>query len=131
MISVERRQRKVATMANVLDFKPLGGNWQNGNDFKSVGMIKITGPQGILALLYTCHINIDYDGASTTYGPPGTVTLDNLANVGYPRWYYGLFALQPQARVGDMDDSSYAKFKIGTTGPLATSYFNVTLDTKY
>jgi hypothetical protein len=118
-------------MAIDLDFKPLPGNWRNGNDFDHVQVLKITGPPGVKALLYTCHVNIDYDGASTTYGPRGKVTLDSLEDAGYPRWWYGLLALHPQARIGDMNDNSYASFNIGTQGQLATQYFGVSLDTNY
>jgi hypothetical protein len=82
-------------------------------------------------LLYTCHVNIDYDGASTAYGPPEKETLDSLRDAGYPLWWYGLLSLHPAARIGDMNDKSYAQFKIGTTGELATKYFGVDLDKRY
>src|SRR5689334_12175844 len=117
-------------MAN-LDFKPLGGTWRNGNDFRNVGVLQITAPGGVNALLYTCHINIDYDGASTTYGPPDKVTLDSLANAGYPRWYSALFALHPDAHLYDMNDERPETFVIGTQGPLTTQAYGVTLDKRY
>jgi len=118
-------------MANLLEFNRLGGTWQNGNDFLNVEVLKMTGPRGIHGLLYTCHINIDYDGASTAYGPPEKVALDHVVNAGYPRWYYGLLALHPQARLFDMDNKSYETFRIGTKGELATKHFKVTLDLRF
>jgi hypothetical protein len=114
-----------------LDFKPLSGHWHNGNDFGKVEVTKITGPPGVSALLYTCHVNIDYDGAADAYGPPGKVTLDSLQNAGYPRWYYGLLAIHPQARAGDFNDNSFESFTIGTKGALVKDAYHLELDTRY
>lgn len=118
-------------MANDLVFKPLPGDWLNGNDLKVVEVLKISGPPGVNALLYTCNVNIDYDGASTAYGPAGKEPLDSLTDGGYPGWWFGLIALHPQARVADMNDDSKSAFKIGTKGALATEFFGVTLDARY
>lgn len=112
-----------------LDFKLLGGSW-HGNDLKNVEVVKITGT-GISALLYTCFVNIDYDGAGNAYGPLEKDTLDVLQNAGYPRWYYGLIALHPQARLWDMNDRSLKEFNIGTKGPVVKDHYKLQLDARY
>ena len=114
-----------------LDFKPLPGHWHNGNDFGKVEVTKITGPPGVLALLYTCYVNIDYDGAADAYGPPGKITLDSLQDAGYQHWYYGLLAIHPQAHTQDFNDNSYKEFTIGSKGPLVKNHYHLELDTRY
>ncbi len=112
-----------------LDFKLLGGSW-HGNDLKSVEVVKISGT-GVTALLYTCFVNIDYDGAGNAYGPLEKETLDGLGNAGYPRWYYGLVSVHPQARLWDMNDRSLKEFKIGTKGPIVKDHYKLQLDVRY
>ena len=65
-------------MANDLVFKPLPGDWLNGNDLKVVEVLKISGPPGVNALLYTCNVNIDMTAPPPHMGPPARKLLTHL-----------------------------------------------------
>jgi hypothetical protein len=59
-------------MANLI-FKDQPGNWRT-NDFPSVTLTKIswdTAPNVGVAYVFFGHVNIDFDGSPTAYGPPG------------------------------------------------------------
>jgi hypothetical protein len=118
-------------MADRLDFKLVGGKWHNGNDFADVEVVRITGTSGAKAFLYTCHVNIDYDGAANAYGPRDKSTLDSLEDAGYQHWWYGLVSVHPNGRLGDYNDDSWASFNVGTKGANIKTAFDLELDTRY
>jgi hypothetical protein len=64
-------------------FQTVQGPW-SGNDFLrvSVTAVGFVGQSSDIAYMFTTHVNIDYDGASNAYGPPGIdpPPLDKLEN---------------------------------------------------
>lgn len=71
-------------MANLI-FEDQAGNWRTGSDFPSVTLTKIswdTAPNVVVACVFFGHVNIDYDGSPTAYGPDGIKPEpdDHLAN---------------------------------------------------
>ena len=55
-----------------LAFKNILGTWHT-NDFKSVSLTSVSweGSSRVLAFVFFGHVNIDFDGSPTAYGPTG------------------------------------------------------------
>jgi hypothetical protein len=73
-----------ATMANLV-FKDNPANWRTGHDFPNVTLTRIswdTAPDRAVAYVFFGHVNIDFDGSPTAYGPPGITPMpdDDLKN---------------------------------------------------
>jgi len=81
-----------------LVFKEVSGNWHT-NDFKNVSLVKITfdtSPGHALAYVFFGHVNMDFDGSSTAYGPARLNPDDSLKNAGNAtQGYYAVYALSP------------------------------------
>jgi hypothetical protein len=86
-------------MAGQLQFSNVRGQWRCGQEWAAgtVFVTQIKGPMGNTAAVYMCNINIDYDGSSTAYGPPGTHPQDYLVNAGPDpvKGWYGVASLTP------------------------------------
>src|SRR5262245_38640417 len=86
-------------MPGMLTFEKVPGAWRCGGDWPAgtVFVTRVKSPLGFKALVYMCNINIDYDGSSTAYGPPGKATQDNLDNAGpdATKGWYGVKSLTP------------------------------------
>jgi hypothetical protein len=60
-------------MANLL-FKDQPGSWRTGSDFPNISLTRVswdTAPNVAVAYVFFGHVNIDFDGSPTAYGPPG------------------------------------------------------------
>ena len=92
-----------------LAFNNVAGPWHT-NDFKSVSLTSVSweGSSRVLAFVFFGHVNIDFDGSPTAYGPTGpgppTATVqpvnpppdDCLKNGGNPSdGYFGVAAMAP------------------------------------
>ena len=73
------------------------GNWR-GVDFPKLSLTRISwdnAPDNPIAFVFFGHINVDFDGSSTAYGPPGLTPLpdDDLSNAGdNVKGWYGVAA---------------------------------------
>ncbi len=87
-------------MAHLI-FTDVPGNWRTGHDFPAVPLTRVswdTAPETALAYVFFGHVNIDYDGSPTAYGPDGIKPDpdDYLTNAGDDaQGWYGLLALSP------------------------------------
>ena len=85
-------------MAKLL-FSDHSSEWKNGGDFPRIPLTKVswdTAPDTAVAYVFFGHVNIDFDGSPTAYGPPGITPPpdDNLSNAGDDdQGWYGLFAV--------------------------------------
>ena len=83
-----------------LVFKNMPGGWHT-NDFKTVRLTRVSWdvfPNRPLAYVFFGHVNIDFDGSPTAYGPETKVPLsdDCLGNGGNSAdGYFGVVALRP------------------------------------
>jgi hypothetical protein len=83
-----------------LVFENQPGGW-NAVDFPSVPLTKVawdTSPHDALAYVYFGHVDIDYDGSPTAYGPAGKVPLpdDELEHAGNAAdGWFGVMSLRP------------------------------------
>ena len=74
--------------------------WHTGTDFKNVRLTQIsweTSPLKAEAYVFFGHVNIDFDGSSTAYGPPGIQPLpdDNLGNAwSVEKGWFGVLGLK-------------------------------------
>jgi len=73
------------------------GNWR-GVDFPKLSLTRISwdnAPDNPIAFVFFGHINVDFDGSSTAYGPPGLTPPpdDDLSNAGdNVKGWYGVAA---------------------------------------
>jgi hypothetical protein len=87
------------------------GQWRNGSDWKlgTVFVTKVAGP--VTALVYTCGVNIDFDGSPTAYGPPSKPGDDDLAHAGPGRGtWFGVFPMTAE-RAKEIRDEEEKKKK--------------------
>ncbi|HMF55616.1 MAG TPA: hypothetical protein VK619_04595, partial [Pyrinomonadaceae bacterium] len=76
-------------------------SWYNGGDFPSVPLTKVafdTTPHHALAYVFFGHVNIDYDGSPTAYGPVGINPPpdDDLGNAGNAaQGWFGVMSYAP------------------------------------
>ena len=74
-------------------------NWRTGHDFPQVTLTAVSWesePGTAVAYVFFGHVNIDFDGSPTAYGPPGITPMpdDDLANAwGEDNGWFGLIAL--------------------------------------
>ena len=84
-----------------LVFKDQPGHWRTGRDFPHVTLTKVswdTSPEMALAYVFFGHVNIDFDGSPTAYGPPGINPQpdDDLGNAfDAVNGWFGVVALRP------------------------------------
>ena len=75
--------------------------WRNGSDFPQVALTALawdSEPDKPVAYVFFGHVNIDYDGSPTAYGPPGITPLpdDDLANAWSDEGgWFGVYSLKP------------------------------------
>lgn len=87
-------------MANLI-FTDHAQTWKNGGDFPQIPLTQVSwdsDPQTPVAFVFFGHVNIDFDGSPTAYGPAGIDPLpdDYLSNAGNEQQgYFGVFALAP------------------------------------
>lgn len=87
-------------MANLV-FTDDPATWRTGGDFPQVPLTKVswdTSPEIAVAYVFFGHVNIDFDGSPTAYGPPGIQPPpdDDLGNAGNDaQGWFGLYALAP------------------------------------
>jgi hypothetical protein len=84
-----------------LDFEEVKGSWK-GNDYNTVALTRVTMDRRTVALVFMTHMNVDFDGAPTAYGPPSKNPLDSLSNAGRfdgNTGYYGVAAVDPKTRL--------------------------------
>jgi hypothetical protein len=88
-------------MDRKLVFKNMPGSWHTGTDFKKVQLTRVSWdnmPNHALAYVFFGHVNIDFDGSPTAYGPKGIVPEpdDDLDNAGNETLgYFGVVAYSP------------------------------------
>ncbi|MFL6211330.1 MAG: hypothetical protein ACJ74W_20955 [Pyrinomonadaceae bacterium] len=86
-------------MANLI-FKDHPVTWRTGHDFPEVPLTRIswdTAPDKAVAYVFFGHVNIDYDGSPTAYGPPGISPMpdDDLSSAGNNKdGWFGVVALE-------------------------------------
>jgi hypothetical protein len=74
--------------------------WRTGHDFPQVTLTAVawdTAPDTPVAYVFFGHVNIDFDGSPTAYGPPGISPMpdDDLGNAwGDENGWFGVFALK-------------------------------------
>lgn len=87
-----------APMANLI-FRNHPRLWHTGTDFPEVPLTRVswdTAPDEAVAYVFFGHVNIDYDGSPTAYGPPGISPIpdDDLGNAGNDaKGWFGVVAL--------------------------------------
>lgn len=87
-------------MANLI-FKDHPATWRNGGDFPQIPLTEVSwdsAPDAPVAYVYFGHVNIDFDGSPTAYGPAGITPPpdDDLSNAGnQDQGWFGIFALAP------------------------------------
>lgn len=87
-------------MANLV-FRDDPATWRNGGDFPQIPLTQVswdTDPNAAVAYVFFGHVNVDFDGSPTAYGPSGITPPpdDDLANAGNDaQGWFGLFALAP------------------------------------
>jgi len=75
--------------------------WANGGDFPHIPLTQVswdTAPDTPVAYVFFGHVNIDFDGSPTAYGPDGITPPpdDDLSNAGNDdQGWFGLLALSP------------------------------------
>ncbi len=85
-------------MANLV-FKDHPQNWRTGTDFPNVPLTLVSwdaAPAITIAYVFFGHVNIDFDGSPTAYGPAGVQPQpdDDLKNAGNAtQGWFGVFAL--------------------------------------
>jgi len=86
-------------MASLI-FKDNPHTWHTGKDYTQVTMTHVSwdaAPAIDVAYIFFGHVNIDFDGSSTAYGPPGIRPLpdDDLGNAGNAvKGWFGVAALR-------------------------------------
>jgi hypothetical protein len=84
-----------------LVFENQPGSWHTGSDFPRVQLTKVswdTSPHHALAYVFFGHVNIDFDGSPTAYGPAGISPPpdDDLGNAGNAaQGWFGVMSLSP------------------------------------
>ncbi len=87
-------------MANLV-FSDHPSEWRTGSDFPRIPLTAVsfdTAPNTPVAYVFFGHVNVDFDGSPTAYGPPGISPMpdDDLANAGNDdQGWFGLVALTP------------------------------------
>jgi len=85
-------------MANLV-FKDHPADWRTGHDFPHVPLTRVswdTFPERTVAYVFFGHVNIDFDGSSTAYGPTGISPIpdDDLGNAwNEAKGWFGVLAL--------------------------------------
>jgi hypothetical protein len=83
-------------MANLI-FIDNPHTWHTGRDYTHVTLTHVrwdSAPAIDVAFVFFGHVNIDFDGSPTAYGPPGTDADDNLGNAGNAsKGWFGVYAL--------------------------------------
>jgi hypothetical protein len=85
-------------MANLV-FKDHPANWRTGRDFPHVPLTRISWdsfPERAIAYVFFGHVNVDFDGSPTAYGPPGINPMpdDDLGNAwNEDKGWFGVVAL--------------------------------------
>jgi hypothetical protein len=104
-------------MASLI-FKDNPHTWHTGTDYTLVTLTHIrwdSAPSVDVAFIFFGHVNVDFDGSSTAYGPPGIKPEpdDDLGNAGNPiKGWFGVDSLR------DTDPLVLNKTaKIDTTAP--------------
>lgn len=84
-------------MAKLL-FKDFRG-WRNGRDFADVALTRVSSdvaPEKALAFVFFGHVNLDFDGSPTAYGPLRLNPDDSLGNAGNPtQGWFGVASAAP------------------------------------
>ncbi len=81
-----------------LVFKDFSG-WRNGKDFLDVTLTQVSAddnPNKVLAFVFFGHVNLDFDGSPTAYGPLKVHPDDKLGNAGnIAQGYFGVASAAP------------------------------------
>ena len=91
-------------MASLI-FKDNPHTWHTGKDYKQVTLTHVSwdsAPSIAVAYVFFGHVNIDFDGSSTAYGPHGIKPQpdDDLGNAGNPsKGWFGVYALPEDHRL--------------------------------
>lgn len=87
-------------MATLLFNNHPSTQWRTGHDFPEVTLTAVawdSAPDVPVAYVFFGHVNIDFDGSPTAYGPPGITPLpdDDLGNAwSEENGWFGVFALR-------------------------------------
>jgi hypothetical protein len=82
-----------------LVFKDDPNSWHTGTDFPNVALTRVSWdstPTTTVAYVFFGHVNVDFDGSPTAYGPPGMNPPpdDDLGNAGNAaQGWFGVYAL--------------------------------------
>jgi hypothetical protein len=80
-------------------FKDFFEGWRTGTDFKDIALTQVSSdaqPGKALALVYFGHVNLDFDGSPTAYGPLRLNPDDALGNAGNATdGWFGVASLPP------------------------------------
>src|SRR5437016_9041351 len=82
-----------------LVFNDYPGAWHSGTDFPGVPLTRVswgTAPADTVAYVFFGHVNIDFDGSPTAYGPAGITPKpdDDLSNAGNAvQGWFGVYSL--------------------------------------
>jgi hypothetical protein len=80
-------------------FKDFFEKWRTGTDFKDIALTRVSSdaqPDKALAFVYFGHVNLDFDGSPTAYGPLRLNPDDSLNNAGNPtQGWFGVASLPP------------------------------------
>lgn len=78
-------------------FKDFFEKWRTGTDFKDIALTRVSSdaqPDKALAFVYFGHVNLDFDGSPTAYGPLRLNPDDSLNNAGNPtQGWFGVASL--------------------------------------
>ena len=81
-----------------LVFKDFPG-WRNGKEFLDVTLTQVAiddNPAKVLAFVFFGHVNLDFDGSPTAYGPPRLSPDDGLGNAGNAqKGWFGVASASP------------------------------------
>ncbi|MEO8126834.1 MAG: hypothetical protein ABJF23_16695 [Bryobacteraceae bacterium] len=114
-----------------LVFNNQPGSWHTGSDYPSVPLTRVsweTTPHHALAYIFFGHVNIDFDGSPTAYGPAGINPPpdDDLGNAGNAsQGYFGVLGLSPSDPL-----VTSRQAKIDTTAPKFLGTFPVVQQAK-
>jgi hypothetical protein len=85
-------------MAKLL-FEDFFEGWRTGTDFKDIALTRVSSdalPAKTLAFVYFGHVNLDFDGSPTAYGPWSLHPDDALGNAGNATdGWFGVASLPP------------------------------------
>src|SRR5215510_9803032 len=91
--------RRYAMWGDTLLFKDHPHDWRTGHDYPHIPLTQVSwssAPAVVVAYVFFGHVNIDFDGSPTAYGPPGiTPTPDDHLENAFGQTWFGVVALSP------------------------------------